>query len=194
LKKRYKLSEETKQKMRDNHKDVSGENNPNYKNGLILYSTYAHQLEPYEQCRIGEDFNSLEIKCTYCGKWYMPTRIEVSNRIIGINRNGKNRFYCSDSCKQECPIYGQIKYYKGQEGHSSREVQPELRQLVLARDNYTCQKCGSDGPLHCHHIDPVVSNPIESADIDNCITLCVDCHKEAHQISGCGYAELRNCA
>jgi len=77
-------------------------------------------------------------------------------------------------------------------------VQPELRKLVLLRDNYTCQKCNTskeDNPdleLHCHHIDPVINNPIESADIDNCITLCKLCHKEIHKtISGCGFNELK---
>lgn len=29
-------------------------------------------------------------------------------------------------------------------------------------------------------------NPIESADVDNCITLCVDCHQKVHQQDGCG--------
>jgi hypothetical protein len=31
----------------------------------------------------------------------------------------------------------------------------------------------------------------KSADMDNCITLCVKCHKETHRLPGCGYYELR---
>jgi 5-methylcytosine-specific restriction endonuclease McrA len=53
--------------------------------------------------------------------------------------------------------------------------------MVFERDNYKCVKCGEEKPLHCHHIDPVKGNPIESADIDNCITLCKKCHKKAAQ-------------
>jgi 5-methylcytosine-specific restriction endonuclease McrA len=162
-------------------------------NNISTYDTYAHRLEPYEQCRRNaDDPNILEVKCTYCGKWYVPTIVATNNRISGVNKSN-NRFYCSDGCKQECPIYGRRKYYKGQEGYNSREVQPELRQMSFARDDYICVKCGSNGPLHCHHIDPVANNPIESADVDNCITLCVGCHKEAHQLPGCGYSELKNC-
>ena len=72
--------------------------------------------------------------------------------------------------------------------------------MVFKRDNWTCMnpdcnKSKSEFPeleLHCHHIDPVINNPIESADIDNCITLCKECHINAHKKTpGCGYAELR---
>jgi hypothetical protein len=37
----------------------------------------------------------------------------------------------------------------------------------------------------------MIYNPIESADIDNCITLCKYCHEEVHQIPGCEYHNLR---
>jgi len=161
-------------------------------NNIPLYNTYTPQLEPYKQCRRNQDDpNILEVKCTYCGQWYIPSLYAIRHRIRGINKNGGHGLYCSEECKQECPIYHKIKHYKGQEGHNSREVQPQLRQMTFTRDDYICVKCGSTGPLHCHHIDPVISNPIESADLDNCITLCVDCHKEAHRLPGCGYSELR---
>jgi len=75
---------------------------------------------------------------------------------------------------------------------TSREVQPALRKLVLERDDWTCQKCDSqENGLHCHHIDPVINNPIESSDIDNCITLCKSCHKEIHKLPNCQYTNLR---
>lgn len=207
-------SEETRKKMsvyrtgRAIHSDedkikrklcMTGNKNPAWKNGVTknnipMYETYASQLEPIEQCRRNsDDPNILEVKCTYCGKWHVPTRRSVCSRIKGINGNDTLRFYCSSGCKLECPIYGKQKHYGGTKGYNSREVQPELRWLVLERDNWTCQICGNEGPLHCHHIDPVISNPIESADMDNCITLCVECHKGAHKLPGCGYGELRKC-
>ena len=69
---------------------------------------------------------------------------------------------------------------------TSREVQPHLRKLVLERDDWTCQKCGNgDKELHCHHMTGIEINPIESADMDNCITFCVDCHHEVHRLSYC---------
>ena len=35
-------------------------------------------------------------------------------------------------------------------------------------------------------------DPVCSADVDNCITVCVDCHQWIHtHVPGCGYGELR---
>jgi 5-methylcytosine-specific restriction endonuclease McrA len=100
--------------------------------------------------------------------------------------------YCSDGCKSECPIYNQSKWPKGFKKATSREVQPQLRQMVLERDNYECQKCGSELALHCHHIYPLNESPITSADMDECITLCLTCHEEVHMnVAGCGYYEMR---
>jgi len=87
-------------------------------------------------------------------------------------------------------------YQKGHKKSYSREVQPELRQMVFERDEYTCIKCGKHQdelniPLHCHHIEGIVQNPIESADIDMCITVCKDCHDKIHQEDGCGYNDMK---
>jgi 5-methylcytosine-specific restriction endonuclease McrA len=193
------ISDITREKMRASSLErfKNPEDSPFWRGGyntknIATYDTYAHQLEPVEQCRRNnDDPNILEVKCTYCGKWHVPTRTNVSSRIKGLGGD-TCKLYCSDNCKRECPIYGRQKYYKGREGYSSREIQPELRQLVFARDNWTCQRCKKmGGYLHCHHIDPVINNPVESADIDNCITLCKQCHKETHKLPGCRQGELQ---
>lgn len=174
-------------------------------NNIPKYDLYIDRLQPYERCsRNEEDPNILEVECTYCGKRFIPNIKQVGNRLRGINNNDTHRFYCSDTCKKECPLFYKdarylIKRDKIAAGtilphELNREAQPELRQLVFKRDNWTCQKCEQyGGYLHCHHIDSVVSNPIESADADNCITLCKKCHKEVHSEKGCRYSDLRKC-
>lgn len=180
----------------------NGKNNTNWKGGyssknIPLYDTYAYQLDQYEEIRRSpEDENVLELKCAYCGKWFVPSTSEVSYRISALKGQrvgySEHRLYCSDNCKRECPIYNKQKYPRGFKLATSREVQPELRQMVLKRDEYTCQKCNTtDKSLHCHHISGVTLNPIESADIDNCITLCKECHKEVHRQKGCGYNDMK---
>lgn len=52
----------------------------------------------------------------------------------------------------------------------------ELRKSVLERDNFTCQQCGNKENLECHHIKPQCDFPELALDIDNCITLCHECH------------------
>ena len=181
--------------------NVTGEGNYNWKGGvsknkLSIYDTYASQLNFCEQIRRNKkDPSIMEVTCVYCGKWYLPTYIELTHRIRAINGKvgGENRLYCSEQCKKECSIYNQNKYPKGFKQSTSREVQPELRQLVFKRDNYICQICDETKSLHCHHITGIEQNPIESADVDNCITLCKKCHKFVHSQEGCKYFELKGC-
>ncbi len=165
-------------------------------NNTPIYDIHQPQLEPYGiKCRRwADDKNVLEVKCMYCGRWHQPTYKSVRAKIQCINGKGKGEqnLYCSDNCKKSCPTYGQQKHPKGFKQGTSREVQPSLRKLVLKRDNYQCVKCGSiDRQLHCHHLTGVVINPIESADVDNCVTLCYDCHKATHKEKGCRYNDLK---
>jgi len=167
-----------------------------YASDIPIYNTYAPQINYVEEVRRApEDKNVLQVKCAYCGKWYTPTLRSIKNRINMLwgRLGGECRLYCSEGCKRECPTFYQQKFPKGFKKATSREVQPELRQLVLKRDNYTCQICDSTKSLHCHHIEGVEQNPIESADIDMCITLCKSCHKWVHSKEGCKYYQLRKC-
>lgn len=55
---------------------------------------------------------------------------------------------------------------------------PWLKNLALARDNYTCQLCGySDSEiLQVDHIQPKCKYPELSKEINNLMTLCPNCH------------------
>jgi len=176
------------------------------KNDIPVYDTYASQLSWIEDVRRNkEDLNILETKCIYCGRWFIPKLNSVNNRIQVLKGQftGEYNFYCSNGCKKACPIYlkkpetlmkedavraGRLNWLE-----LNREVQPQLRQLVLLRDNYECVRCEKIEELHCHHILPVATDPLLSADIDNCITLCIECHKKVHNQDGCTYGELREC-
>lgn len=171
------------------------EDNKQYQNKHALYNTYSHQLSFADDVKqLGK---LLMVKCAYCGEWIFPTNLQVRDRIRALNGqvtgNAENRFYCNDYCKTECPIFHKHKHYSGTIRRSV-EVNPEFRQIVFERDQYKCQNCGkhkSEISLHCHHINPKISDPISDCDIDNGITLCVDCHKLAHQKDGCKYNQLK---
>lgn len=166
---------------------------------LPLFDTYYKRLYCENTFLIREKgLNLLGVKCTYCGRGFRPTRVQVKNRILSLEgkTTAENRFYCSTGCKSACPTYRQVAYPKGFKKATSREVQPELRQMVLKRDNWVCQygnceKTIGDTELHCHHMEGIKQNPIESADVDVCITLCKKHHKQVHKEEGCRYIDLR---
>lgn len=164
--------------------------------GLSWYETYKDKLSLYEDIRKQNNTGILEAKCTYCGRWFTPKRSEVQSRLKVVNKlsQGEGRLYCSENCKQACPTYGRQMYPKGFKHTTSREVSTYLRQLVLERDNWTCQICGKtieEIQLHVHHMDPVSQNPMFQNDADSCITLCKKCHKMVHSRIGCRYIDLQ---
>lgn len=59
---------------------------------------------------------------------------------------------------------------------------------VLARDKYTCQKCGkpNDKYMAAHHIDSYDWCVEKRFDVKNGITLCGVCHKNFHMLYGYG--------
>ena len=153
------------------------------------------EIELYEEIRQSVNDN-VEIKCVNCENWFEPTKGQIKRRLNAIDGKlkGEHKLYCSDECKESCPVYNQKKYPKHNKPYLDREAQPELSKMVLERDEYTCIKCQrhqSKAELHCHHIDGIQWNPIESADMDTCTTLCKDCHKEVHQEKECTYSDMR---
>ena len=76
---------------------------------------------------------------------------------------------------------------------TKRPQQAEWAKMVKTRDEYQCVICGSKKKLNAHHIDPVKTHPHLQLDLDNGITLCYECHMEAHEIEGCTLSELRKC-
>lgn len=174
-------------------------NHHNWTGGkFALYKDFCGKLSPYNAVSSLESAGQLllAVNCAYCGSIFTPTSAMVRRRLYALEgkASGEQNFYCSKSCKQACPTYSQKKYPKNYIYGLAREVQPELRQLVFARDSYTCQICGAastKASLHCHHILPVSFNPIESADLDVCICLCDSCHKYVHTLPGCTYSDLR---
>jgi len=185
-----------------------GDKNPNWKGGydknnIPRYDVYADKLSYAEEIRRNkEDQNILEIKCAYCGKWFIPKSSFINYRITCLNNlyRGDGRLYCSDKCKLECPIFNKTEWPEGFKEYnnfnSSREVQPQLRQLRFKIDNYICQNCHKhqnelDVALHCHHLEGIRWEPLESADIDKVITYCKNCHLEVHKKDGCGYNDMK---
>jgi hypothetical protein len=103
------VSIEGRKKISDANKN---ESNSMWKGGITktnipLYDTYAAQLELYEEIRSSEE-SYLEVRCTYCGRWFIPKRMDVISRMNSINgyRQGESRLYCSKVVKNNVLYMG----------------------------------------------------------------------------------------
>lgn len=129
---------------------------------------------------------------------YNPNVYSINRRLNAIKGTckGECRLYCNDNCKNSCPTYKRVsrqKDYNNYEAHT-REIEPLLRQMVMERDNYQCQKCFktiNEIQLHAHHILSYNQNIMLANDIENVIILCKDCHAEIHKQEGCKYNQLK---
>lgn len=67
-------------------------------------------------------------------------------------------------------------------GANARNSEPakEWRTAVFERDAYACRKCGAKGRIMAHHIEEWSKAPDKRYDVDNGLTLCVECHAAEH--------------
>jgi len=60
----------------------------------------------------------------------------------------------------------------------------QWRIAIYKRDFFTCQICGSKENICAHHIYNYKNNKRLRTDLNNGITLCIDCHWDFHRIYG----------
>lgn len=185
-----KRSSETKQKMSVSHK---GKKCNFWKGGVTelnipLFDTYAHQISYAEEVRKSpENDDWLQVKCTKCGKWFMPTMKAVNCRISSLNGGyGECRFYCSDICKENCDVF-KCKLYPRNFTVNKYYTGYELtiwRAEILKRADNICEYCG-DTAVEAHHIKPKKLEPFFALDPDYGIACCKECHIKYGHVGKC---------
>lgn len=66
----------------------------------------------------------------------------------------------------------------GKRGVAAKEALDAVRDAVLARANYACERCGKDCKLELHHRLPRSRGGSHTP--DNLAALCRWCHSEIH--------------
>lgn len=201
-----KVSNKTKRKLSLKQKGkYLGKNNPNWKGGYFtndipLYNNFFKRLSFIDECRRNKnDKQVLEVKCSYCNKWFIPKIGAVYHRLLCLeNIGGESRFYCSDDCKNKCEIYSThaIDFINKKDDNIEIYTDQEykvFREFVLKRDNYKCQYCEKEA-TDVHHERPKKLEPFFALDPDFAWSCCKECHREKGHRTGsmCDINELRN--
>ena len=111
----------------------------------------------YKKSRYNENRIKLSKRqCKRCGKTFQP--------------KFKRHVFCSLECRKR--IRNNFNKY-------------DLREFILERDNFTCQKCKRrfhlSSELHAHHIIPLHKGGKDI--LQNITTLCKQCHQEIHSLA-----------
>lgn len=156
-----------------------------------LLDLYVTQMK--SSIEIGEVFDVSDYLIRGLLKKYsidMPTRSELTTRYLykkgGIEMlkdyfsNEENRI------KASCSHRGiKIQDFKGFSRNELGMIRMSTeykhwRNSVLERDNYTCQCCNKrGGDLQAHHIHNFAEHEDQRFDLENGITMCVNCHSPA---------------
>lgn len=161
------------------------------------YKTYKDRLTIDDGPEEGFD-GVLIIKCKFCKKLFIPQSSQVSNRIRalngGVSEGSENNFYCSQECKNKCPIYNKHSIESDIKYKRDSNFIKQANEIVLEKADYKCEICGDTENLEVHHIKPFKTNPLEAYDTDNLICLCKKHHRQyGHSDRECTTGYLAKC-
>jgi len=172
------------------------------KKDLNYFAKYYPYTYMVEELRENPDTGIVECHCKFedCKHsekndgWFILDTERAYYREWALIRNWDSYcFYCTDNCKDLCPLHGKnaqtiIKerdlivsgFYEESEewiGYRGTEDEKKIfRKTVFELDNYRCLYCGEPAH-HVHHIEPVKLKPIFALDPPNGISVCVPCHQ-----------------
>lgn len=152
------VSEETKQKMKDNHWSKNGGQSAfkgkqhTKKTKKILRDKYFKQFSKYTE------------------EYKEQLRIKGSCSFRGVSTKEFNGFVSPKNTRLRQSLEGK-RWIKD----------------VLRKYDYTCVKCNKrGGALHAHHLNAFNAFSEQRFDIDNGVCLCKTCHEQFHKQFGKG--------
>ena len=136
--------------------------------------------------------------------WFTPIGEQLHRRIYAIEKQDGNDgryFYCSNKCKEECPLYNkkvsqlikedQIKAGIIKEEYYTYGEYQTFREEVLERAEHLCEYCGERAE-HVHHIRPQKLDPFFSLYPDFGLSCCRKCHYKYGHKDECSSGQLSN--
>ena len=107
--------------------------------------------------------NSRYIQCYHCKDDFKRPESHIN----------KDKNFCSKECYHE--------YIKTNDNRNSNKAK-KWRNDIRNRDNWTCQDCGEKKEnIEAHHIKKWKDNPDKRFEMDNGVSLCLECHYLRHK-------------
>jgi len=142
--------------------------------GIFMTTPNKNKKYCSKECA-GTQFGQVKCLCEFCGETFF--------RKLSVVQRGRVQF-CSKKCHGLARRGEKSPNWKGATWRrvirDSSEYK-EWRNMVYARDNWTCQDCGiRGGDLHAHHVFTFKEFPEHRFNVWNGITLCLGCHGKIH--------------
>ena len=168
----YEVSEETRKKISQLNKgrkkpDYFGKKISKARIGMKFSDKHKENISKAAKGRVGWNKGAGQVNCLNCN--------------FVFNRNSIGNKYCSKKCSSQVLRGENHPMWKGgittQNKLERVRFQQTVQKQVLERDNYTCQICGErGGKLQVDHIQSWLEYVELRFSMDNCRTLCMDCH------------------
>lgn len=126
------------------------------------------------------------------GGWFSPGYYQLYERIRNIEHIGLDNsyFYCSNECKEECPLFNLYSDPLKENSKPYTETEyKQFRDFVLEQDEYCCVYCGNKSE-HVHHERPQKSEPFFALDPDLAWSVCIECHYKYGHKDECSTGNL----
>lgn len=177
----------------EERKEAQREQGRKYNYLPVPFDTYGIQIPVTDVPSFNEN-HELTVVCKLCGKRFTPTRSAVKNRIGAFNgeMQGELNFYCSDICRQACPVYRfnphqsvdprSKNYIPPTEAQYARSCQTDhLKQLQCDKTGHThCERCGDIIDVELHHTQEVTKHGDDAINSAGHLLLCAGCHTLIH--------------
>lgn len=134
---------------------------------------------------LSKEYSNNKELLDYICKCGNESQITLSNFINGVRCN---TCYRENNKGENHPFWNPNKTLAERQDDRKYNEYKHWQKSVFERDDYRCQACGDKrgGNLNAHHLDGYNWCIEKRVDIDNGITLCVECHKEFHANYGYG--------
>ena len=159
-----------------------------YALGLVHTTETKKKISQFNTGRVVSEYSRQRTRETWLGRKHtLEARSKISLAMIGRERlpvTMETRIKLSEGQKGE-----KGSNWKGGITPFYRSIRTSFRyrlwrESVFKRDNYTCVWCGEKSgngkavTLNADHVKPLFLFPELIFDLNNCRTLCIDCHKK----------------